>query len=245
MNIVVDNSTKLCAETFRLVDGKDYCVPYAFETGKVENTRQLPVSNVPYSVCLPYELDIPAYTRAYELAERDGTKLTFMEVAAGTRLQATKPYLLAVVGNKRMGKNSTTLDTDIRQTIPASNGTFGQQTDVLGYSLRGTLQTIGNKTAAELGAYILQSSGNWHPVAQTTDADKQAYVPAFRAYLLPSARNAAARINMTLEDYASGIDTIETIDTDGTRRYYDLNGRMLPGKPDKGMYIYNGKKVIK
>ena len=245
VNIVVDNNTKLHAETFRLVDGKDYCVPYAFEADKVENTRQLPASSVPYSVCLPYELDIPAYTRAYELAERDGTTLTFREVAAGTRLQATKPYLLAVVGNKRMGKNSTTLDTDIRQTIPASNTAFGQQTDVLGYSLRGTLQTIGNAKAAELGAYILQSSGNWQPVAQTTDADKQAYVPAFRAYLLPSARNAAARISMTLEDYASGIDTIETIDTDGTRRYYDLNGRMLPGKPDKGVYIYKGKKVIK
>ena len=26
---------------------------------------------------------------------------------------ATKPYLLAVVGNSRMGKNSTTLDADV------------------------------------------------------------------------------------------------------------------------------------
>jgi hypothetical protein len=38
--------------------------------------------------------------------------------------------------------------------------------------------------------------------------------------------------------------TIQTIDTDGTSRYFDLQGRMLNGKPDKGLYIENGKKVL-
>ena len=38
--------------------------------------------------------------------------------------------------------------------------------------------------------------------------------------------------------------TIKTIEADGTSRYFDLNGRMLDGKPDKGLYIHNGKKVI-
>lgn len=40
------------------------------------------------------------------------------------------------------------------------------------------------------------------------------------------------------------IDQIRVDDEDGTSRYYDLNGRLLPGKPQKGMYIHNGKKVI-
>ena len=40
--------------------------------------------------------------------------------------------------------------------------------------------------------------------------------------------------------------TIKTIETDGTSRYFDLNGRMLSGKPSaKGVYINNGKKVAK
>lgn len=38
--------------------------------------------------------------------------------------------------------------------------------------------------------------------------------------------------------------TIQTIDADGTRRYFDLQGRELNGKPDKGIYIENGKKHI-
>jgi hypothetical protein len=148
-----------------------------------------------------------------------------------------------VVGNKRFRKMSTTLNTDIAQTIPASGGnTYGRQDDAIGYSLRGTFDAISNKEAAELGAYILQSDGDWHPVSTAND---KASIRPFRAFLLPSARNAGARIGMSLvDDDATAIDSIETIDEDGTRRYYDLNGRKLPGKPSQGVYINNGKKYI-
>ena len=47
-------------------------------------------------------------------------------------------------------------------------------------------------------------------------------------------------------DISTGIETtIQTIEADGTSRYFDLQGRMLSGKPDKGVYIENGKKVIR
>ena len=39
--------------------------------------------------------------------------------------------------------------------------------------------------------------------------------------------------------------TIKTIEADGTSRYFDLQGRMLDDKPDKGLYIENGKKIAK
>ena len=40
------------------------------------------------------------------------------------------------------------------------------------------------------------------------------------------------------------VPTIQTIDVDGTNRYFDLQGRLLNGKPVKGVYIENGKKVV-
>ena len=48
--------------------------------------------------------------------------------------------------------------------------------------------------------------------------------------------------------YTQGIPTgiqptIQTVDADGTSRYFDLQGRMLSGKPAKGVYIMNGRKV--
>ena len=39
--------------------------------------------------------------------------------------------------------------------------------------------------------------------------------------------------------------TIRTIDADGTNRYFDLQGRCLGGKPVKGLYIEDGKKIVK
>jgi hypothetical protein len=38
--------------------------------------------------------------------------------------------------------------------------------------------------------------------------------------------------------------TIQTIEADGSSRYFDLQGRMLNGKPDKGVYIFGGRKVM-
>ena len=90
-----------------------------------------------------------------------------------------------------------------------------------------------------------ESDGDWHPVVSSTDAEKRAEILPFRAFLLPSMRNAKAHIGMHLDDAdTDGIDTLETIDEDGTHRYYDLSGRELPGRPARGIYIYNGKKYL-
>ncbi len=40
------------------------------------------------------------------------------------------------------------------------------------------------------------------------------------------------------------VPTIHTIDRDGTHNYFDLQGRRLNGKPNKGIYIENGKKHV-
>ena len=244
-NIVAASSGKdgLHAQAFRLTDDNDHLVPYAFDADKVENSRSLPASDIPYTFCVPYKLNVPSYARAYKLSQYDDNTLVFKEVKG--ELEAMQPYLLKVVGSKRLRKTSTTLDTNIAQTIPASDGSaYGQQVDVPGYSLRGTFEAISNSDAAELGAYILQSDGDWHPVVHTEGSSAPTILP-FRAFLLPSARNTSPCLSMTLEDAATDIfdiEAIETIDVDGTHRYYDLNGRELQGKPEKGIYIYKGKK---
>jgi hypothetical protein len=48
---------------------------------------------------------------------------------------------------------------------------------------------------------------------------------------------------MSLEG-TTGIEQLRTIDSNGTERIYDLNGRQLSA-PTTGINIINGKKVIK
>ena len=241
-NVITDNGTTMHARTFNMIDSLNYLVPYEFETENVTNTRKLMASDAPYTVCLPYKLEVPDHSRAYALSERSGSTLVFKEVTG--ELEAMKPYLLKVNGIKRYNIDETTLKSEIAQKIPSSGGsTYGRQDDAAGYSLRGTFDGIDNATAHELGAYILQSDGEWHPVSSASESERKAEILPFRAYLLPNMHYAKASIGMTLED-TTGIDTIETIDKDGTEHYYDLDGRELPGKPAKGVYIYKGKKYV-
>jgi hypothetical protein len=48
---------------------------------------------------------------------------------------------------------------------------------------------------------------------------------------------------MVLEG-TTGIEQLRTIDSDGTERIYDLNGRQISA-PAKGINIINGKKLIR
>ena len=246
-NVIVDKGGQFKTEKFHLIDSLDYLVPYAFEANQIANTRKLAVSKVPHTVCLPYSMALPAGAVAYQLSKRDANKLVFEEVTS-SNMEALHLYLVVVDGNQAQGQvDHITLDSykhGAPQPVPASTGIRMEQDDVPGYSIRGTLKAISNKEAADLGAYILQSDGKWHPV---TTAKTEGRILPFRAYLLPSARHGAAPIEMSLissNGDVTGIDTIQTIDRNGNSRYYDLQGREIDGSSAKGLVIKNGKKVI-
>ena len=238
-NIVVFNGAGFTTKTFRLVDGKDYCVPYAFETDKVENTRTLAGKGKAFAAFLPYALTLDtSKAKAYKPTDREGTMLTFTEVSGG-EMEALKPYVVRLVEKK------ATLDSYEPCVIPASTGTLvtsANEWDVPGYVMRGTMNRIDNATAVETGMKMLVN-GEWTDVPANNE---NAYIAPFRAYMLESGNTGGTKIltMQFVDDEATGIDTIRTIDCDGTERYYDLSGRQLSGKPEHGIYIHNGKKYI-
>ena len=237
VNVAMGDSTSgvFHAKTFRLVDGLDYCVPFAVTADNVENTRTLAKSAAPYTVCLPYALDIPNGAKVYRLSGRGSNELIFAQHTG--RMEAMQPYLVWT-------ENSDALLSTVSTTLPTSNGdTVGEQQQVLGYTLRGTLNSIDNHEAVELGAYVMNDDAKWHPVLSDTDEHRAATIPAVRCFLLQSRYNSRAAIGMTLED-ATGIEQLRTVDSDGTERVYDLSGRRVDGNA-KGIFIKNGKKVIK
>ena len=50
-------------------------------------------------------------------------------------------------------------------------------------------------------------------------------------------------IPLALAD-ATRIPVIRTIESDGTHRFFDLQGRPLNSRPTNGFYIENGKKLM-
>ncbi len=236
VNVAVGNNmTNFSANTIRLYDGVDYVMPYGISAKKVENTRMLSRSEVPYTVCLPYPLDIPEGAVVYRLKNLQSNELVFTETDK-TTMEAGQPYLVRSTGDIH-------LNTDKQTELQADNKIGTDQQSVTGYTLRGTLKVIGNKEANELGAYVLQSDGKWHAVLTDTDEYRTAHVPAYRCYLLQNRTPGARSISMQLDDSTTDIDRIRTIDSDGTERVYDLNGHLINSNA-KGIVIKNGKKVV-
>ena len=240
----------LMAHNYRLYDGWDYTVPYAFQTQTVENSRTLPKSDAPYTVCVPYTMEVPYGCKAYTLSDREGNQLVFTEIEG--QMEAMQPYLVKVFAEGLDAENpAAKLSSTIAQEIPSSGGnTFGQQVDGYGYSLRGTFDMIDNQTAHELNAYVLKSDGKWYLVGNDTEAHRKAYIPPYRAFLLLNGGHRAPSLDMELEDNPTAIEepeieTIKTVDRDGTEQIFDLSGRRLQRIPDTGIYILNGKKYVR
>lgn len=236
LNLVwtLPDGTATCTE-YMLEDSKDYLVPIAFEATTARSNRKVQKSNYPYTLCLPFDMQIPSGVRTYQLSGRSDNELIFTQTF-GT-IGAFEPCLIvANVDEPELASGSSV-------TIPVSDGSaYGQQHDAPGFSMRGTLMMIDNSRAAEQGAYTLQQDGKWHPVMSDTEVHRAARVLPYRAFLLKNGGAGTRAIGMTLED-TNGITQLRTVDSDGTERIYDLNGRQLSA-PTKGLNIINGRKII-
>lgn len=193
-----------------------------------------------YTCYLPYALTLSnenakVYKPAETSVEAGVTTITFEQVE-DNEMEAYKPYYIVVSGSEDVD-----LSTDAEVTVSTNtNGTW----EVDGYALKGTTTTIPNSSLHNdtNPTYILQSDGKWHKVPNN---QPRAYIGPFRAYFQATSAG-APMLNMVINDgEATAIQQIRTIDTDGSERYFDLNGRLLPGKPQSGVYIYKGKKLKK
>ena len=187
-----------------------------------------------YTVCLP---DVPATAanaKYYTLDAASNTTLSFAEVA-NSSLAANTPYLVAVTEGSNLDESLTASNVPLKKEADNS-------TEKDGFIFKGTLTGLTNADAAAAGAYILQGNNSWGKV---TTANANAYVPAFRAYIVSTGSGAPTLLSGNVGDgNMTGVQTIRTVDQDGTERWYDLNGRRIAKPANKGVYIINGRKGV-
>ena len=196
---------------------------------------------VPYKPSLRTGQGAKLYRFEKAVIEDGVTTVEFVEAPKSDNYYTTHasyPYFLVVENG-----DPFELASAGESTIQIGGG--GSQTENGGYAFASTMTRIDNTDLydANQPKYILQSDGNWHKVPQN---QPKAYVGAFRCYF-KAPRTASARalmMNFGDDDQMTGIGQtlVRTIDNDGTQHYYDLNGRRLSDRPQKGIYIYKGKK---
>ena len=241
VNYVYYSAGSWHCDYYRLTDGAAYQVSYVdFRADKITHLRSLTAGR-PYTWCQPYAVtysdDMPF--KAYMLSRTTGGNAVFSQVSNGSPLYALMPYLIVMKADKeRIDYNHSA----IVKSYDTSLG-YVERGDI---KMMGTVKTITNDEASQLGAYTLQNDGSWKKV-MTEDAS--AYIPPFRAYLTVDGGAADAKIGSVFSDgTTTGVENIILEDNDGTTHIYDLRGidrgtdfNRLPA----GVYIRGGKKVVK
>lgn len=236
-NFGVYNVTDLDATT---APGQDYTWysflnPYEFTADNSKFYRQFS-AGVPATVCLPFQ---PATGdgKFYTFKEDDGTNIVLTTVSEPA---ANTPYFFTP-------GTATTLSSSVPQTISAVT-TADEKVSDSDNHLHGV---YAGKSMADVSgtAYGMASkeftyNGKNYPAGTFVKFSSKAYLNPFRAYLLfSSSRAKAAVLPMVIDDSTTGISTLPAA-TATDAPYYNLQG-MRVATPTHGVFIHNGKKIIK
>ena len=190
-NIVSDGQTPKLI----LRDSTDFASPYDFVADELVYLRRFMASKKEATtMCLPYSItELPQGMKAYALTKQDDEgNAVFTEVEA---MEANKPYLVTTSKSFESLSGTNVLVKETPMLMP-DNGCDA-------FEFRGTLSTITHDDAADEEAYVLSTNRQWQSVY---DAEESVYVPAGRAYLIPTdiAGISFGTILNTTADYAAG-----------------------------------------
>lgn len=187
-----------------------------------------------YTTCLPTAPEQSAGLKFYTLNSSTENSLQFVEIEGAP--QANTPYLVAVSSDSEI---NLSIDESVTLKKEADN-----INDIGAFKFVGTTTGLTNAEAAAAGAYILQDGNVW---GRVTTEHFEAYIPPFRAYIVPANVNARPLLIGAFSDdpgETTTICTMQLTDRDGTTRYFDLTGRRIANPAAKGVYVVNGKKVL-
>ena len=223
-------ATPSTTENFGATDGSaasgDYLGTYkghqfaAWNLVEVSSVK-LTVGETGYATAyFPFAVTIPAGVTAYTVAAAaDG-------VATLKKLSGTIPAHTGVVLS---GTVNTPCTFEIAADVAAVDGNM----------LEG--MTIATAVPAETKAYILADGSKGVGFYRLSESDRT--IAANKAYLIVDDAAEPSAFSLKLDGGLTGIEGVESAGADAP--VYDLQGRRLPQVPEKGIYIQNGKKIMK
>lgn len=218
-NIVKDG---ICANLV-LTDGYPFTATKNFEATKATYTMTAIADGKFGTLVLPFAAQLPADGKAYaldgELNVIDGELVG----SAVTSLAANKPVLVTKAGEY------TASAVSVAETSASQINTNGNLTGVY------------QNTEAPVGSYVLQNHPATQGVAFYLVGEVKPTVKPFRAFI-PTQDAKVKAIKVVFDGEATGIKEITSDNTKA--EIFDLSGRRVT-KAQKGVYIVNGKKVIK
>ena len=197
---------------------QDVNLKYTIKEGKW-NTIALPFAVNDLSV---FGTDV----KAYAFTGYENNEIKFNKVES---LEAGKPYVM-YVGTAAEANGNFTFESVEITTTEASESAFN------GAALKATYAPIAKGSMTETWYGIT-------PDGKIMKAGANASIKGFRAYMTLPENTDASSLKMMFDGDATGIYVIEN-NTKNNDAIYNINGQRV-SNATKGIYIINGKKVIK
>lgn len=229
-NLIADG---LCSRLV-LTDKADFTPPTNFTATEAVYAKTGLDASGWYSCVLPYDFTLPEGVSAISNATLEDNAILFDEVK-GT-VAANTPFLYKLDSDGSISFTAT--DAEVKAVgKPASGQLLGTY----------TLIPAGEAT----GKLILNSDGTAFATASAT-----ASIPAFRAYLDNAGGAGSNAYTIVIDGEVTGLATVSTDGTFCTAsvNVYSTDGKLLRSNVDsakalqgldKGIYIVNGKKIMK
>lgn len=235
---------EIAAADVTLDEDKDNVVEAA-ENANVTLKRTLYADGGWNTLCLPFTLTDAQAKAAFgddvelrTLESVSGNTLTF---ASATGITAGVPYLIKV--RKVAGDNTYTF-TGVTTIAVKDKTDFG-------FSEKGDVEFVGIYSPADVSKWATAGKENALFLGDGNKfykAKAETKMKAFRAFFLVPASTDTQALRAVIDGTTTGIDdlNIDTVKADG--RVYNLNGQCVGYSLEglkAGIYIQNGKKVIK
>lgn len=216
-NVVVGVKDAGIADNLELTDANAFNAPEGFKAKSVKLTRD--VQSKINSFVLPFKVtaDELGATKVatYASNNKNGDKTVYFDKVP--EVAANTPFLAEFLGDKN--------------ELSFSDKTIAVTPESLGTKFEGVYVPQNAE-----GKYGIDGEGKLHKGGATATID------AFHAYLnvTGSAAPAAVAFNDSTPTAINGVAADKVANT----AVYDLSGRRVYGKLQKGLYIMNGKKVV-
>ena len=189
-NVVYGSEGNLKCDQLTISDEAAYAVPRAFKAGAISYDRQF-VKNERTTLCLPFDMEVPAGVIAYELTGSSREAIVVSPIEG--IMKANTPYVILTDENM-------TLSTEKETLVPTAPVRMSQTTTDQ-YVMTGTLTTIPAEQVQSQSMYLLGDDSKWYKESG------EALLP-YRAYLQATYPNAPSIVLMQ-EDMEESVHIVD------------------------------------
>ena len=213
-----------------------YRLPYSFEAKRATFFRSSFKNKKKEMLVLPFAAKPRGKAFAFDGMDKQAGANTTLKFAKKDELQANTPYIYTSDGTEIWAENVVVNPQNSTNT-QTKDGLFGVYKADLVKALAAAQQLNG-------AAYTLNAEGN-KGNATFVQATDDAKLTPFHAFLHLADMLVGTNLKLVFEgEAATGIEKVANDVDNETNTWYNLQGIKYNSKPQKGIYIRNGKKVV-